>query len=295
MDTKQVQCFLAIAECKNFTEAAIRLYISQPAVSRHIFNLEKELGLTLFKRDKRSVEMTPAGAVIHAGLLRLSEDFSAVIKEAERVQKNSVSTLRVGIVPYISYHTLPPTVYQFFSNSESQTVDLESYDYPDLGAGLRNGKYDIIITFSKTLQGQEGIEYKPITHYPVQALCAKTLIEGREHLGIKALNNMDFFVPDPNVFPGAEEDIGELCRSNGISYRSINVVPNSTTLAIMCTAGHGAILLHEAACGLLDLGVEDLAAFHTPLVHELVVAYRKACRNPAVWTLVKLLDDLSAE
>jgi len=292
MDTKQVQCFLAIAECKNFTEAAARLYISQPAVSRHISNLEKELGVTLFKRDKRSVELTPAGGVIQKGLLRVSEDFSAVIKEAERIQQDSVSALRVGIAHYISYHSLPLTIYQFLRNTESQTIYLESFECSNFGESIRKGEYDIIITFVKSLQCQDGIEYKPIMHCPVQALCAKALIEGKEHLGIKALDNMDFFVPDPNVFPGAEEDIKALCRLNGMSCRSISVVPNTTTLVIMCTTEQGAILLHKEAGGLLSLDVDKLAFFPTPIKHELVIAYRKDSRNPAVRALVKLLDEL---
>jgi len=294
MDTKQVQCFLAIAECKNFTEAASRLFISQPAVSRHIFNLETELGVTLFRRDKRSVDLTPAGTVIQQGLLRLSDDFGIVLKEAKRVQQDSISTLHVGIAHYISYHSLPPVVYQFLRNTESKTVNIESFEYSSLGDGLSKGKYDIIITFRKTLQSHDDFDIKPIMRCPVHVFCAKTLINSKEHLGIRALDNMDYFVPDPRVFPGAEEDIRAFCSLNDLTCRSITVVPNTTTLVIMCTTEQGAIFLHTAARGLLDdLAIEKLVSFPTQVNHELVVAYKKDSKNPYIWALAGIIDEMS--
>ena len=62
MELKQLQCFVAAAETLNFTAAAERMYLSQPSLSRHIQNLEDELGLQLFLRDRKHVSLTPGGA-----------------------------------------------------------------------------------------------------------------------------------------------------------------------------------------------------------------------------------------
>ena len=61
MEFKQIQCFVAAAETLNFTTAAERMYLSQPSLSRHIQNLEDELGLQLFIRDRKHVTLTPSG------------------------------------------------------------------------------------------------------------------------------------------------------------------------------------------------------------------------------------------
>lgn len=64
MDVKQLVCYLAVAEHLNFSRAAEALYISQPALSHQIADLEHELGGALFYRDRRSVRLTPLGSAL---------------------------------------------------------------------------------------------------------------------------------------------------------------------------------------------------------------------------------------
>ena len=61
MELRQLKYFLVTAETLHFSRAAEVLYMSQPALSKQIAELEKELGVTLFVRDKRGVQITPAG------------------------------------------------------------------------------------------------------------------------------------------------------------------------------------------------------------------------------------------
>lgn len=61
IDIPRIRAFLAAAECLNFTEAARRLYITQPTLSKHISLIESDLGFKLFVRSNRSVSLTPEG------------------------------------------------------------------------------------------------------------------------------------------------------------------------------------------------------------------------------------------
>ena len=61
INSSQIQCFLATARTKNFTRAAQELYISQPVLSRKIASMEEELGVTLFDRSGKVVQLTAAG------------------------------------------------------------------------------------------------------------------------------------------------------------------------------------------------------------------------------------------
>ena len=68
MKMEYLKEFYTLAEFLNFTNAAEKLYITQPALSRHITSMEEELGVTLLKRTTKSVELTKAGAMLHDAL-----------------------------------------------------------------------------------------------------------------------------------------------------------------------------------------------------------------------------------
>ena len=84
MNTTQLECFMEVANFLNFSRAAERLRITQPAVSHQISTLEDELGVKLFHRTSKSVRLTPAGDLFtqYAGeILKLSRLSKARIKE----------------------------------------------------------------------------------------------------------------------------------------------------------------------------------------------------------------------
>jgi DNA-binding transcriptional LysR family regulator len=77
MNIKQLKCFVAAAEAENFTRASEQLHIAQSAFSRHITNLETELGMQLFTRMGRGVELTPEGVSTYDRARKLLADFEA--------------------------------------------------------------------------------------------------------------------------------------------------------------------------------------------------------------------------
>lgn len=75
MEIKQLECFLKVAELLNFSRAAEALYISQPTLSYQIAELEREIGVALFERDRRKVYLTPAG-------IKMLEPAKALVEQA---------------------------------------------------------------------------------------------------------------------------------------------------------------------------------------------------------------------
>ncbi len=81
MDVKQLQCFVSAVEVGNFTRASEQMNIAQSAFSRHISNLEAEIGVELFVRKGRGVEPSPDGIIVYERARKLLSDFRAFSRD----------------------------------------------------------------------------------------------------------------------------------------------------------------------------------------------------------------------
>jgi LysR family transcriptional regulator, benzoate and cis,cis-muconate-responsive activator of ben and cat genes len=99
MEIHQLREFAAIAETGSFSKAARRLRIAQPPLSRHIRQLEDELGIKLFVRTASGVHITREGALLLQQARTVLEDASALLDLATRARAGRASTLRVAMAP----------------------------------------------------------------------------------------------------------------------------------------------------------------------------------------------------
>jgi DNA-binding transcriptional LysR family regulator len=97
MDFRHLRAFIAVAEESSVTKAAARLHISQPPLSRHIRQLEEELGITLFVRHRQGVRLTEAGAGLLEKAKVLASAASDFYETAGETTRSEANRLRIGI------------------------------------------------------------------------------------------------------------------------------------------------------------------------------------------------------
>ena len=97
MKFRQIEYFVAAAEELNFTHAADRLHVSQPPFSKQIHELEGELGIELFQRQRKGVALTPAGKSFLIDARQILEDCQASIRKAQRISRGEIGELAMGI------------------------------------------------------------------------------------------------------------------------------------------------------------------------------------------------------
>ena len=95
---RHLRYFTAVAEELHFERAAERLHMAQPPLSQHILNLERELGVKLFARTKRKVELTDAGRVFLAEVRLILSRTEQAIHNAQRASRGEFGRLIVGFV-----------------------------------------------------------------------------------------------------------------------------------------------------------------------------------------------------
>lgn len=137
IDLRHFRCFVAVAEELHFHRAAKRLGVAQPALSRTIMNLERELGVTLLLRSNRSVELTSAGQSFLKGCHDVLNKTRQIVEDTQRLHQGKIGTLRIGytdnaingVAPELlkKFHTAHPSVELRLTHrvTSTQLVDLE--------------------------------------------------------------------------------------------------------------------------------------------------------------------------
>lgn len=96
MDINVLKNFLVLAENLHFTKSSDKAFIAQPALSRQIKQLEESLNAQLFKRNKRNVELTPAGKYFRAEVQRIVNQFDHAAKMTAQLHKGEAGEIRIG-------------------------------------------------------------------------------------------------------------------------------------------------------------------------------------------------------
>jgi DNA-binding transcriptional LysR family regulator len=149
MELRHLRYFVAVGEDQHYGRAAERLGIAQPALSRQIQDLEKELGFTLFDRLPRGVKLSAAGKLFLSDAQRILQEVEGAKLRAERVATGKAGTLRVGFVEALSWHGVVPDSFRRFRRRQPD-VELELHPMLSLQQieAVRSGKLDAGFIFS---------------------------------------------------------------------------------------------------------------------------------------------------
>lgn len=106
MDTEQIRDFLTVARYKNFSKAAESLYIGQPALSRRISALERQLGVQLFLRSNKAVELTKAGEILREEAQHIIEQLEQLEEKMQAAEQGVTGSIRVTTMGHLSDRVL---------------------------------------------------------------------------------------------------------------------------------------------------------------------------------------------
>lgn len=146
MDLRQLALFVAVAEELNFSRAADKMAIAQPALSRQIQQLEDHLGVLLFQRDKRNVALTPAGTYLLTQARQLRSTVYDIEEQTRRVHNGLIGSLRIGHPGSALYSILPDTLAALERYFPEVTTSLAELAERELFEALLSHRVDFGLT-----------------------------------------------------------------------------------------------------------------------------------------------------
>ncbi|RCJ39227.1 transcriptional regulator [Nostoc minutum NIES-26] len=151
MKLSQLRAIVAIAERGNFSEAALELQLTQPAVSHAIATLEEELGVPLFARGRHGAVLTPAGERILYHARQALQNLEMIQREANLHKGLHGGHVRIAAFRSVATHLLPKAIAKFHDKFPEVAVTIiERPAYLDVEQSLREGRADIGITYLPT-------------------------------------------------------------------------------------------------------------------------------------------------
>jgi DNA-binding transcriptional LysR family regulator len=146
MELRQLKYFVAVAEELHFRRAAERLYVAQPAVSEQIRKLEAELGVRLFNRTNRRVEMTEAGAALLDEGRRVLAQAECAQLAARNAREQVGARLRIGYLPDAMPASVPRALGHLAAAPQPLEVSMETGLAVGLIQRVRDHQLDAVVT-----------------------------------------------------------------------------------------------------------------------------------------------------
>ncbi|HEX5679133.1 MAG TPA: LysR family transcriptional regulator [Alcanivorax sp.] len=143
MDTQSLTAFLAVVESGSFSAAAERLFLTQPAVSKRIAQLETQLGTRLFDRVGRRIRLTEAGQALLPRARQLLLDLEDMGRAISNLTGKVSGTLRIGTSHHIGLHRLPPVLRRFSREYPDVKLDIHFIDSEEAWEAVLHGDLEM--------------------------------------------------------------------------------------------------------------------------------------------------------
>ncbi len=301
MNPYRVRYFLAVVEEMHFGRAADRLRIAQPALSQQIKRLEQELGVALFDRTRRRVELTEAGRTLAEDGRRLLDHHEKVQDATRAAGRGEIGTLRVGMVGSAVIGLLPELMSAFtrdYPNARLEFTEMPSgLHHVD---AIREHRIDVgLIRYPPPPADDVALE--PLLEEPLIAvLPADHRLANLQHIPASALSEEPFVLwprwRSPRLYDGIFSADGSLGFAPRIAQEANGV---QTNLALVA-AGVGVSLLPASVRVLTRTGVVFRALTEPAPTSTLAAAWHQANRAPLLDSFLHVVrkilkhDDRSA-
>jgi DNA-binding transcriptional LysR family regulator len=293
LELRHLRYFVAVAEELHFGRAARRLGIAQPPLSVQIQRLEAELGVSLFDRSSRRVELTVAGRTLLDEAKRVIQGFRAAADAAQRAARGEHGSLTVAFAASVMFLSLPRIIRRF--REEFPGVRLELRELPTglQIVALRTG--DLDIGFLREPPRDDAFVTETVMRERlVLALSKRHALASRKRLRLADVANEDFVLFPRDLAPGLHAHVLAMCAEAGVHPRIVQTSRELYTTISLVEAGLGVTIIPESVRKMGWRGVRYFPVTSPFATTRIDAAWRPDNRSPIIPAFLEIARSVGA-
>lgn len=245
MTSRQIEIFIRLAGNLSFAKTAEELYTTQPTITRELRNLENEIGVALFKRDRHNVEITPAGASFLVEAKRIHVSMQRAVAIAREDQATFEEHLHIGFCHEASVTELWKALREFHVRYPKVRIRLVSDSLSKLQRLFEEGNLDVVFGMKAHLTPGKKDGFSLLYRgFWVAVLANDHPLSGKQELRFEDLNGHTILAWNPVEYPQRQDKSFEMLRTvcPDCKYNYFN---NLTEMGVMAKAGFGISILPQ--------------------------------------------------
>ncbi len=249
MELRHLRYFVAVAQEMHFGRAAIRLNISQPPLTQQIHNLEEELGVSLFDRSNRKVQLTAEGELFLKRAESILHQVERATTEVKRSALGEMDTLVIGYMGSAILREIISNIKLFRHNYPSVKLDFVIMRSDEQYEALLDGKIDagfvdLSVQPMSDRFASHHVDFDLVVH---ERLCVALQLDHhlskREFIDIAELKNEDFVTLQRHLFPSNYDKVVSQCEQAGFSPKITAMSEQTDVLLAYVATGVGIALV----------------------------------------------------
>ncbi|MCW5603628.1 MAG: LysR family transcriptional regulator [Burkholderiales bacterium] len=287
MEIRHLRYAVAVADTLSFTRAAEQLAIAQPPLSHQIRALEIELGLPLFHRTKRKVELSAAGEAFIERARRVLSDVEEMKRASQRIYRGEVGRIVIGFLSSIAFDYFPLAMRAFRSRYPDVEIELRELKQLPLLHALKNESVDL--AFIRNFFDDPKIESHVVLHeHFLAVLPVGHPLARYRSISPERLKTEPFVTVMKRGTPSVYGHTLSICQAAGFHPRVVQEANDIQACVGLVSAGMGIAIVPDSISHLSIPGVtyRKLRGVHDQM--EIVIAWRRNDRNSVVQRFVEV-------
>ena len=294
MELRHFRYFTSVVQWNGYREAARQRHVAQPALSQAVAELEEELGVKLFLREKRRARLTPEGEVFYKEAVRVLQQVDEAVESARRAARGEIGVLRIGFLGSATASFLPGLIRLYRQRYPGVKLVLDELTPSQQDDAFARGELDL--GFTRPLSNEQSalLDSRTIYREPLLVAMPERMAPRKQTVDLKTLEQVPLVLFHRRGAPGLFDSITALCREAGFNPR-VEHEPNlmQTVLSLVASEA-GATIVPACVRNLRADGVAFRRITPNHIRIELIAAWSQNSQSGVLQSFLDLVQTEAA-